>query len=75
MLDVRKHTMTLYVDRAIGQWIVRDLDGRFWSLPYTENPWEERQPYTPAEETELELVPGHYKDLLGIPSMQRTSDP
>ena len=33
----------------------------------TDNPWEQRQPFTPAEETELEPVPGHYKYMLGLP--------
>ena len=33
----------------------------------TSNPWDERQPFIPAEETELEPVPGHYKQMLGLP--------
>ena len=57
MLKV-KRVMTLYVDRASQQWIVLDPEGKFWSLPPTENPWDERQPFTPAEGTELEPVPG-----------------
>jgi hypothetical protein len=56
----------LYVDKATQQWIVQDFEGRFWSLPPSDNPWEQRQPFTPAEETELEPVPGHYKYMLGL---------
>ena len=67
MLRSTKRVMTLYVDRASGQWIVLDAEGSLWSLPPTDNPWDERQPFTPAEETELELVPGHYKHMLGLP--------
>jgi hypothetical protein len=67
MLEVRRRGVVLYVDRASQQWIVRDLDGNFWSLPSTENAWEGRQPFTPAEEAELEPVPGHYRHMLGIP--------
>jgi hypothetical protein len=58
--------VALYVDRATQQWVVRDGEGNLWSLPSTDNPWHERQPFTPAEETELEPVPGHYKHMLGL---------
>jgi len=60
--------LALYADRATQRWVVRDRDGTFWILPPTENPWDERQPFTPAEGTELEPVPGHYKALLGLPA-------
>jgi len=36
-------------------------------LPFTDNPWDDHQPFSPAEETELEPVPGHYKYILGLP--------
>ena len=62
-----KHAATLYVDKASQQWVVRDPEGNFWSLPSTDNPWDERQPFTPAEDTELQPVPGHYKPMLGLP--------
>jgi hypothetical protein len=67
MAETTKFVGFLYVDKAGGQWIVRDPEGRLWSLPMTDNPWDERQPFTPAEETELEAVPGHYKPMLGLP--------
>jgi len=67
MLTVRKQVTTLYVDRASRQWVVRDPDGSFWVLPPTDNPWDDRQPFSPAEETDLEPVPGHYKHMLGLP--------
>jgi hypothetical protein len=67
MLTVRKPVVAIYVDRASGQWIVRDHEGSFWSLPVVENPWDKRQPFVPAEDTELEPVPGHYKYMLGLP--------
>ena len=67
MLAVRKQGAAVYVDRAGRQWVVRDPEGNFWSLPSSDNPWEQRQPFTVAEETELEPVPGHYKDMLGLP--------
>jgi hypothetical protein len=59
--------VALYVDKANGRWVVRDAEGRFWILAYGDNPWDGRQPFTPAEETDLEPVPGHYKYLLGLP--------
>ena len=31
-----------------------------------EDPWDQRQPFYPTEETELEPVPGHYKYMLGL---------
>ena len=67
MVAVTKPVAALYVDKASRQWVVRDPEGNFWSLPSTDNPWDERQPFTPAEETELEPVPGHYKYMLGLP--------
>jgi len=66
MLAARKRAATLYVERATQQWVVLDPEGNFWSLPSTDNPWDERQPFTPAEETELEPVPAHYKAMLGL---------
>ena len=67
MLAASKRVVALYVDKASQQWIVRDAEGNFWSLPSTDNPWDERQPFFPTEETDLEPVPGHYKDTLGLP--------
>ena len=67
MLASRARAMALYVDRAGRQWSVRDSEGNFWSLPLTDNPWDGRQPFTPAEDTELQPVPGHYKYLFGLP--------
>jgi hypothetical protein len=46
-------------------WLVQE--GNFWSLPSTDNPWDVRQPFSSAEVTELEPVPGQYKHILGLP--------
>jgi hypothetical protein len=67
MISPRKQRAVLFVERPCQQWIVRDPEGNFWLLPSSENPWSQRQPFHPTEETELELVPGHYKDILGLP--------
>ena len=67
MLTVRKQVVAIYVDRSSGQWIARDAEGNLWTLPTTDNPWDDRQPFFPAEETELEPIPGHYKYMLGLP--------
>ena len=67
MLAVRKHIVAIYVDRSSGQWIVRDSDGNFWVLPATDRPGTTASRSFPAEETELEPVPGHYKYMLGLP--------
>ncbi len=68
MMIVRKQLhATLYVDRSSKQWVVLDSEGSFWVLPSVENPWGQRQPFYPTEETELEPVPGHYKNALGLP--------
>jgi len=68
MLTLPKHSISIYVDHESGQWIVRDGEGSFWSLPHTDRPWDDRQPYYPTEETELEPIPGHYRFLLGLPA-------
>ena len=68
MLALRKN-LNLYVDRSTQQWIVLDPEGNFWIVPTdNDNPWDQRQPFQPAEENELEPVPGHYKYMLGIPA-------
>jgi hypothetical protein len=63
----RKQAMTLYVDRSSRRWVVRDPEGHFWTVPSGEDAWDRREPFRPDEATELEPVPGHYKDMLGIP--------
>jgi hypothetical protein len=68
MLRARAPVAAIYVDRSTGRWVVRDIDGNFWSLPASNNPWDDRQPYFPAEGTALDPVPGHYKYLLGLPN-------
>jgi hypothetical protein len=66
---VESRRINLYVDRASGQWIVLDGDGHFWALSHEDdNPWDRRQSFTPTEETELEMVPGHYKHMFGLPT-------
>jgi hypothetical protein len=61
----------LYVDRNSRQWVVLDPEGNFWRLPSTEEPWNDRQPFELAEETELDPVPGHYKTALGVPNRMK----
>ena len=65
LIDQRR--LNLYVDRSSQHWVVKDPDGNFWLLPSVENPWEQRRPFYPTEETELEPIPGHYKNMLGLP--------
>ncbi len=70
MITLRKQRATIFVDRINQKWVVQDPEGNFWSVPSepgVEYPWEQRQPFYPTEETELELVPGHYKFVLGLP--------
>ena len=67
MNAVSKQVVALFVDRSCQQWIVRDPEGNFWILPSVEDPWDHRQPFDPTAETDLEPVPGHYKDMLGLP--------
>jgi hypothetical protein len=67
MTRLRKELVALFADRASRQWIVRDPEGNFWLVPPVTNPWDHRQPFQPSEETELQPVPGHYKDTLGLP--------
>jgi hypothetical protein len=46
---------------------VCDPEGRFWIVPGDARvPPDQRLPFVPNEETELVLVPGHYKQMLGI---------
>ena len=67
MLVLRRPSLAIYVERSSQQWIVRDSEGSYWIVPPVENAWENRQPFQPTEETELEPVPGHYKYMLGLP--------
>lgn len=67
MVTLRNPVLSLYVDRATQQWIVRDVDGNFWVLPSVENAWDHRHEFQLTEETDLEPIPGHYKYMLGLP--------
>jgi hypothetical protein len=67
MISRRKRGAVLFVERVCQQWVVRDAEGHFWRLPSVDNPWEQRQPFHPTVKTELEPVPGNYKDMLGLP--------
>jgi hypothetical protein len=67
MTTLRKQQVAVFADRASQQWIVRDPEGKFWLVPSVVNPWEHRQPFEPSEEMDLEPVPGHYKNMLGLP--------
>jgi hypothetical protein len=59
--------VSLYIDRNLPSvWIVRDRQGEFWQVPADDQAWERRQPYTVTADSQLESVPGHYKQLLGI---------
>jgi len=60
-------TLALYVDRSNQQWIVRDHEGNFCIVPAGQHAWDQRQPFYPTEDTELEPIPGHYKYTLGLP--------
>jgi hypothetical protein len=65
----RRTISALYVDRCSQQWIVLDPQGNYWLVPVNEeNAWDQRQPFYPTEETDLQPVPGHYKYMLGLPS-------
>jgi hypothetical protein len=67
MLPVSQRLGALYVARASQQWIIRDAEGNLRSLLSIDNPWDERQPFSPTEETELAPVPGPYLYMLGLP--------
>lgn len=58
----------IFVDRSLRQWVVLDPDGNYWIVPSTENAWDHRQPFQITEATDLQPIPGHYKQLLGLPS-------
>jgi hypothetical protein len=45
---------------------VRDKDGEFWMVPFGDQAWDRRQPYTLTADARLESIPGHYQYLLGI---------
>jgi hypothetical protein len=65
MLTVRR--LALYIDRSNQQWIVRDPENNYWIVLAREDGWEQRRPFYPTEETELEPIPAHYKYALGLP--------
>jgi hypothetical protein len=69
MKAIARTPLALYVDRSNPQWIVLDAEGNYWLVPGDDaSPWDQRQPFHPTEETELEPVPGHYKSMLGLPT-------
>ena len=67
VMDVVKGRGAVFVERSTGQWVVRDPEGDFWTLPTVDDPWRHRLPFHPTEDTGLDPVPGHYKHVLGLP--------
>jgi hypothetical protein len=67
MTTVETRAAALFVDKSCQQWIVRDPEGNFWILPLVEHPWDQRQPFHLTPESDLEPVPGHYKDMFTLP--------
>ena len=67
MFAVWRQHMGIFVDRASQQWVVLDPEGDFWIVPNVENPWDQRQPFFPTADHDLEPIPGHYKYILGLP--------
>ena len=67
MLAQANRVVAIYASKTERTWIVRDGEGNYWSLPLTDRPWDERQPYFPADDDALEPVPKHYQYLLGLP--------
>jgi hypothetical protein len=71
MNATRKPATSLYVFKKHREhWVVRDGEGRFWAVPPVANAWEQREPFEPGEDAELEPVPGHYLYLLDIPAFE-----
>ena len=64
----KSHSLTLFAERSGQRWIVLDADGNFWELPEGDDPWQRRQPFYPTDDIDLDMVPGHYKQLLGLPN-------
>lgn len=67
MVETAEYAVALYVDRVSQQWVVRDPEGNFWALPTSHNAWENRMPFEPKPDNELEPIPEHYKYLLALP--------
>jgi len=67
MLTRSERLVGLFVDRFSNQWVVRDPEGNFWFVPSVENGWDQRQPFYPTENSELEPIPRHYIHLLDLP--------
>ena len=63
----QKRKGAVFVERSTEQWVVQDPDGNFWVLPAVDEPWLNRKPFQPTEETGLDPVPGHYKHILNLP--------
>ncbi|HVP11235.1 MAG TPA: hypothetical protein VMV94_08640 [Phycisphaerae bacterium] len=56
------------MDRSSQQRIFGDDPGKFWLLSPGDDPWDERVPFEPTKEMDLERTPGHYTEMLGLPS-------
>jgi hypothetical protein len=74
MFTLRTQVATLFADKQSQQWVVRDPEGNFWVVPSVENAWDHRQLFLLTGEANLEPVPGHYKDMLGLPFWARQGD-
>jgi len=67
MAVFEKQLISIFVDRSSQQWVVRDPDGAFWTVPPNDQGWDQRQPFTLSDDCELEPVPRHYRYMLDLP--------
>src|SRR5437879_13456654 len=65
VMDVVKGRGAVFVERSTGQWVVRDPEGDFWTLPTVDDPWRHRLPFHPTEDTVSVPVQGLAKQFLG----------
>ena len=67
MVTLKKRSVALFVDRASGQWVVRDPEPWFWIARGVADSWKHRLLFQLAEDAAIEPVLGLYRLLLGLP--------
>lgn len=65
-MTARKPLLALFVDHSTHQWIVQDREGRLWVVSAGKDQWQNREPFEPDEQTDLEPIPKHYSYLLDL---------
>ncbi len=65
---ITRERIRLFVDRNEFRWVVLDSEGRFWSIPSGDNPWDNVRSISLHHQRSSNLYQGITKPCWGFPA-------